>query len=133
MTKKRLTLERLPGAYAAVRLGPEAEVPAWASRGEFTCITRTRQELSLVCAEQDVPPGARAERGLCCLRVDGPLSFSEVGVLSTLAGALAEAGISLLAVSTYDTDYLFVSADREEAAVTALTAAGHAVRPHAST
>lgn len=128
MTARGLTLERLPGGYAVARLEPGAEVPPWAHAGAFTCFSRSHDELSIVCEEARVPPEVRAQRGFLCLRVDGPLDFAEVGVLASLADPLAERGISIFAVSTYDTDYLFLPAQRQEAALQALTEAGHTVR-----
>jgi len=71
-------------------------------------VTRTGDELSVVCLETEAPPAARAEGGWRALKLHGPISFTEVGVLSALTGALAGAGLSLFALSTYDTDYLLV-------------------------
>ena len=86
---------------------PDAAWPATAA-GTLLSITRTADELSVVCPEGDAPPGARVERGWRALKLHGPIPFTEVGVLSVLAGALAGAGLSLFALSTYDTDYLLV-------------------------
>ena len=127
MTTRGLTLQRLPERYAVARLEPEAEVPPWARSSTFACVTRTRHELSIVCDEAHVPAGVTAQRGFCGLRVEGPLDFSETGILASLAGPLAKAGISIFAVSTYDTDYLFVPAAQEHEAVQVLTGAGHTV------
>jgi len=129
MMPRRLTLDRMQGRYAVARLEPQAEVPTWARSSTFACVTRTRHELSIVCDEAAVPAGVTAQRGFCGLCVNGPLEFSETGILASLAGPLAEAGISLFALSTYDTDYLFVPAAQEREAVEVLLAAGHTVRP----
>ncbi len=102
-----LTLRTLPGRFAVCRLEPNAAVPAWAT-GAFVSITRTDEELSIVCAEEQVPPGVEAERGFKLLRVDGPLDFSLVGILARIASALATAGISIFAVSSFTTDHLLV-------------------------
>lgn len=122
-----LRLEVLPGRYAVARLEPTAAQPDWVVGTGFTSISRTPHELSVVCHEARVPDGATSERGFRCLRVAGPLPFSQTGVLASLAGPLAAAGIGILAVSTFDTDYLLVREAELAAATDALQAAGHRV------
>jgi hypothetical protein len=104
-------------------------VPAWVGEGALTSITRTPRELSIVCEERVVPAGERAERGYVALEVAGPLPLGMVGVGAALTVPLADAGISLFAVSTYDTDYVLVKAGSLDAALRALSAAGHVVTP----
>lgn len=99
----------------------------WAESGPVVSITRTPAELSVVCLEATVPSHAEAQRGFRCLRVAGPLDFAETGILESLAKPLALAGISIFALSTYDTDYLLLPGDNLEAAVSALSDAGHTV------
>jgi hypothetical protein len=89
-------------------------------------ITRTAEELSVVCASGSAPRGARIEDGWKALKLEGPIPFEEVGVLSGLAGTLAGAGLSLFAVSTFDTDYVLVKESDLEAARAAFTGAGFA-------
>ncbi len=127
MPEVRLTLSALPESYAVCRLGAESGVPAWAEGGGFVSITRTDEELSIVCAAAEVPGGVRCEGGWRCLKVSGPLDFEMVGVLASLVGPLAAAGISVFAVSTFDTDYLFVREGDLAAATAALKWAGHGV------
>ena len=98
---------RVPGCFAVARLPPEAPVPAWAT-GAVTSITRTPEELSIVCDDEAVPSGVYATRDFAALRVVGTIDFGVVGLLATLTRALADAGVSVFAVSTFDTDYLFV-------------------------
>lgn len=81
----------------------------------------------MVCPEADVPSGVLAEAGWRCLKVQGPLDFALVGVMASLTGPLAAAGVSLFALSTYDTDYLLVKAGNLAQAVDALESAGHTV------
>lgn len=90
-------------------------------------MTRTTDELSILCHESAVPASAAAQRGFRCFKVRGPLAFSEIGVLDSLAHPLARAGISIMALSTYDTDYLFVSEPDLEAAIEVLAGAGHTI------
>jgi hypothetical protein len=125
---RRLSLVCLDGVYAVCRLPAGATVPDWATRGGLWSLTRTPDELSVLCAEAVVPAGVRHEPGWRCLRVAGTLPLGEVGVVSALAGPLAEAGVSVFVLSSFDTDYLFVRAEQWERAVEALRAAGHEVR-----
>ena len=87
----------------------------------------TAADTSIVCASARVPDGVRAERGWRALTVEGPLDFALTGVLAALAVPLADAGVSIFAVSTYDTDHVLVRSDRLADAVEALRAAGHSV------
>lgn len=121
-------LEVLTGVLAVCRLGPDAPLPDWALSSAFLSITRTSDELSLVCPQEVVPPDARCEKGWRCLRVEGPLEFSEIGVLASLTSVLAAAGVSLFALSTFDTDYLLVKEADLQMAATALEKAGHRVQ-----
>jgi uncharacterized protein len=122
-----LTLSLLPDTLAICRLAPDAAVPAWAWTGEPASVTRTRDELSVVCRADAVPDGVPCERGWRCLRVEGPLDFALTGLLAALTAPLAAAGIPVFAVCTYDTDYVMVKADHLERAVEALRGAGHRV------
>lgn len=116
----------LPSAYAVCRLAADAPAPVWAA-GEFVSITRTADELSVVCRADAVPEGVRCERGWRCLRVAGTLDFGMVGVLASLLAPLAAAGVSVFAVSTFETDYLLVKEASLTTAVEALRRAGHTV------
>ena len=80
-----------------------------------------------MCPAASIPEGSVAERGWRCLKVHGPLDFSQTGILSSLAEPLAKAGLGIFAVSTYDTDYLLVKANELHKAVRALRQAGHRV------
>jgi GNAT superfamily N-acetyltransferase len=124
-----LRLVPLEGSYAICRLDAEATLPAWIAGGSFVSVTRTADELSLVCRQEAVPSGVPCERGWRCLRVADTLDFSLVGVLESLLRPLAEAGISVFVVSTFDTDYLFLREGNFLDAVQVLRQAGHAVRP----
>lgn len=115
-------LRHLPGRFAVCRLDPDDPTPS-----EFWSVTRTDDELSVICAEDAVPEGAAVQRGWRGLQVAGPLDFALTGVAAALTAPLAQAGVSLLPVATYDTDYLFVREDDLPRATAALTAAGHTV------
>lgn len=122
-----LTLDVLPEVFCVCRLGPQDPVPAWASGGAFVSVTRTTDELSVVCEQRAVPEGVRTERDFAALKVRGPLDFALTGILASIAKPLADAGISLFAVSTFDTDYVLVRQAALEAAVRALAGAWHQV------
>lgn len=111
MKRKSLRLTLLPEIFAVARLDPAAARPAWLDEASLFSITRTPAELSILCPEPLIPTGVVAEKGFRCFRVEGPLAFSEVGILASLAGPLAEAGVSIFVISTFDTDYLLVPAD----------------------
>ena len=121
------TLTAHPGRYAVCRLAPDAAVPAWAEGEGFTSVTRTAAELSIVCPDERVPERVRREDGWCLLEVHGPLDFALTGVLASLTTPLAEASISIFALSTFDTDYLLVRQTVFDRAVATLRTAGHRV------
>lgn len=118
-----------PERLAIVRLPAESSIPAWAGESAFLSVTRTDEELSVVCRDDAAPPEVMADRGWRCLKVLGPFDLQNtVGVLAALAAPLAAAGISLFAQSTFDTDYLLVRDDQLAAAIAALTESGHTIR-----
>jgi hypothetical protein len=125
-----LDLLVFPERFAVCRFGPTEAMPGWASApGALVVLARTAQEFSIVCDERSVPHEVRAERGFRALMVCGPLPFDTVGILARIAGVLSSAAIPLLAISTFDTDYVLVRDDRLDATVTALRAAGCGVTP----
>ena len=122
-----LKLTLLPDTLAICRLPRDAAIPGWALASDFYSITRTADELSLVCHQRDVPDDVQRDGDWRCLKVHGPLAFSMVGVMASLATPLADAGISIFVISTFDTDYLLVKQAPLESALAALTAAGHSI------
>jgi hypothetical protein len=127
-TVSNLTLEALPAQLAVIRLAPGADIPALPLSGDFLSLTSTPDEISIVCAEEVAPTeGATVARGWRALRVDGELDFALIGILAALTTTLAEASVSVFAISTYNTDYLLVKIDAFARAVSALRAAGHTI------
>jgi len=120
-------LELLAGTYALCRLPVGAGLPEWL-RGTFYSVTVTPTEVSIVCEAARVPAGVPHEPDWRCLEVKGTLDFSLTGILASFAVPLAEAGVSLFALSTFNTNYLLVSNDCLEQAVAALVGVGHSVR-----
>ncbi len=124
---KALELSVLPGEFAICRLDPADPIPDWAMAGEWFAITRTSRELSVVTRQDRVPADVRSVPGWRCLEVQGPLEFSEVGIIASLAGPLAGSGISISVIATHDTDYLMVRENDLDLALETLTRAGHRV------
>lgn len=120
-----MELEVLPGRMAVCRLEADSPVPVWAKGQALFSLTWTADEFSMVCDEDSVPENIPAERGWRVLKVQGPLAFSMVGVLAELSGLLAGAGVSIFALSTFDTDYILVKEERLETAIQALRHRGH--------
>ena len=121
----QLKFRRLAGRFAVCRLEAEGHIPEWAASGQFSSVTRTEDELSIVCPQQSVPADVRAERGWVGLKLEGPFAFSQAGILAAFIGPLAESGVAIFAISTFDTDYVLVKEESVEAAVAALRGAGH--------
>lgn len=121
-----LELELLGRDLAICRLPGDAAVPGWSSEGVgLRALVRTPDELSILCDEGSVPAGVEASGGWRALRVAGKLDLSLTGVLIALLKPLEDAEIPTFAISTYDTDYVLVPADRLDAARSALAGAGH--------
>jgi hypothetical protein len=125
MSRHQLTLRLLPDSLAICRLEPEAPIPAWMPQRAFTAAIRTAEEFSVYCVDSAVPQDVRAERGWRALQLVGPFPFEMFGVIASVAAPLADAGISISVLATYDTDYIFVRAEKLESAVQVLQAGGH--------
>lgn len=115
----------MPGAFAVCRLPAGATLPPWASQGKFFSITRTADELSIVCLAAQVPADIGHEDDWACLKLEGPFPFSETGVLSAFVQPLSDRAIPIFAISTFDTDYVLVKNDWIEKAIQVLQEAGH--------
>ncbi|HUP61600.1 MAG TPA: ACT domain-containing protein [Thermoanaerobaculia bacterium] len=115
-----------PWPLAVCRLDPHAEVPSWV-QGAFVSITRTPEELSIVCDETNVPSDVNAEPGWRAIQVAGPIPFETTGVAAALTAPLAAAGISVFLIATFDTDYVLVKREVLDRAAETLRAAGHQV------
>ena len=124
---RTISLSVVPGMYAVVRLPPETAPPAWAQLGQLCSMTRTTNELSIVCESAGVPADVEKEDGCRALVVDGRLEFGLTGILAAIATPLAAAGVSIFALSTYQTDYVLVPDRDLPRAVAALVQAGHTV------
>lgn len=124
---RKLNLSLLPHKYAVCQFHPDKHIPYWALLGDFVSLTRTHEELSIVCQQDNVPEGIEAERGWCCVQVQGAFDFTVSGVNASLAVPLSEAEISVLAIATYATDYLLIKEANVEQALRVLELAGHLI------
>ncbi len=123
-----LRLSVLQERLAVCRLEPRAEIPPWATSAPFFCVARTPDELSVVCPEEHVPAAITCERGWRALKLQGPFGFELTGVLASVAAPLARCEVGILAIATYDTDYVLVKEEQLDPAIAALRERGHEVR-----
>lgn len=117
----------LPGRFAVLRLDPGAAIPEWAMRGEFFSVTRTDDELSIVCRQQQAAPDVTLSADWVCLKLLGPFDFDETGVVAAVTSIIADEDIGVFVLSTFDGDHLMVKAVDYPAAVSALERRGHVV------
>ncbi len=127
---RKLTVRVRPGRYSVLRFAGDADVPAGvldARIDGLVSVTRTPDELTVVCPEEFAVPADQAASGWRLLTAAGPFEFTLTGIMAALSSALAAAGVPLFALSTFDTDHLLVKADDLVRAVDALRDAGHVV------
>jgi len=126
--RHQLKFRLLPGRFAIVRLAPHASIPEWATKGEFTSVTRSPDELSIVCPLMNLPPEVQSAHRWICLKLEGPFPFSQTGVLLSFIEPLSTKDIPVFAISTYDTDYVLIQ-EEFAWAVDVLREAGHELNP----
>lgn len=127
MKLKKLSLKILPHRMAVCRLEPTAPLPDWIGKAGFYSFTRTEAELTIVCPETHLVPGTTSETGWRCFKVQGILDFDEIGIMLSLTQPLAENGVAVFVISTFDTDYFMVKEKDLAKAIDALTAKGHEI------
>jgi hypothetical protein len=118
---KPMKLFLLPESLAICRLSQDAPIPEWALAGRFYAVCRSEEELSVVCPDGHPPPGVEADKGWRALKVQGPLPLNQTGVVASLSAPLAEAGIAVFVISTFDTDYLLVKEAQISTAIRVLS------------
>jgi hypothetical protein len=125
-----MQIRTLSEDFALARLGAQAAVPDWVAGHDLIAVVRTRDELSIVCRSDAVPAHVDdVQRGFRGLAVVGTLDFGLTGIIAGLTRPLADAGIPIFSISTFDTDYMLVRGDKLEAAKAALAGAGYDVLP----
>ncbi len=123
--KHQLIFRQLSEPYAILRFAPDATVPEWATRGEFHSITRTSEELSVVCPAANLPDDEHSPHRWICLKLVGPFAFSLTGVLLSFIEPLSANGVPIFAISTFDTDYVLIQEEFAGLALSTLQRAGH--------
>ena len=124
--RHQLRFSLISGRFAICQLDPAAPIPDWALRpGKLNSITRSLDELSVVCPEQDVPAGIKSDQGWCCLKLEGPFPFSMTGVLAAFIEPLSANRVPIFSVSTFGTDYVLIKEEFLALAESVLHAAGH--------
>ena len=123
----KLTLEVLADTIGDCKLDTKLAVPTWAYQEEFFSITKTAVKHSIVCSEKNIPDDVLCERRWKALKFRGTLDFGLVGILSRISTTLANAGLGIFAISTYNTDCILVKAKDLQSAITALSNDGHEI------
>ncbi|MBN1427979.1 MAG: ACT domain-containing protein [Anaerolineae bacterium] len=129
MMKPKLKLTLIPELFAICRFHRDEPLPGEVLAAQFYSVTRTCDELSIICPQDCVPTGTRCETGWRVLKFEGPFEFSLVGILHSVTAPLAKAQVSIFALSTYDTDYVLVKETQLETAISVLSACGHVIQP----
>jgi hypothetical protein len=125
----KLSISLLSDRLAVCRLAPDSPLPPWAKQDRpFTSITRANDELSIIIDERAVPAGTKCERGWRLLKVEGPFEFSLTGIVAAIGDPLRDAEVSIMWVSTFDTDHLLVKNENLERCIKALQTYGHQVK-----
>ena len=120
-----LILELLDDTFTIHRFSSSARIPEEVFGEAFFNIVKTKEELSIVCRNSLTLNSERCNQGWSCIKVSGPLDLNTTGILAKLSKVLAEALVSIFAISTYDTDYILVKADKAAEAVAALKSLGY--------
>jgi hypothetical protein len=121
----KLSLHLLNETFTINKLPQFAEIPSILAKGEMCFISRTDEELTIVCPDFMAPNNVQQELGWRCIRVDATMKLEETGILAALVQPLADAGVAVFSFSTFNTDYLFVMEEQLVNAVQALQKAGH--------
>ncbi|WP_026884752.1 ACT domain-containing protein [Clostridium akagii] len=127
MLEKTLTLKLLKEKYGVCRLSAEESIPKWGKNSPFYSITKTVDELSIVCYEDCIPRDIKCEKDWRVLKVQGTLDFSLIGIISSISTILAHEKISIFAISTFDTDYILVKDKDIDNAANALSNEGYEI------
>ncbi|HZZ15483.1 MAG TPA: ACT domain-containing protein [Candidatus Sulfotelmatobacter sp.] len=124
-TRQALKFSQLPGLYVIIRQDFNSPVPGWAMKDEFVSITRTADELSIVCPADHIPKEFSTVPRWICLKIEGPFAFTQTGVLLSFIEPLSSNAVPIFAISTYDTDYVLIPQEHIDPALMLLREAGH--------
>ncbi len=124
----KLSLLVLDPTFAICSLKRDSPLPEWATSSDFYSITRTYDELSIVCPQDQIPANVEINKNWRCLKVQGPLGFSITGILASISMPLSAEGVSVFVFSSYDTDHIMVKQYELEKAIDVLQKAGHTIK-----
>ena len=127
--RKKLALKFrwIEGSFAICQLPPASPVPDWATKESFLSITRTVEELSIVCPQESLPQEVKADKGWVCFKLEGPFPFSQTGVLLSFIQPLSENAVPIFAIATFNTDYVLIKEEFAGMALAVLRQAGHEI------
>lgn len=128
MNNIQLKMKLLEGIFGVCRLSSEDNIPHWCLQSEIYSITKTKDELSILCDLKFIPQGIKCEKPWKALKIEGPLDFALIGILSTISTLLAKNSISIFAISTYDTDYILVKEKDMDNAIKVLSNEGYIIK-----
>ena len=124
----KLKLILLNGEYAIYRFNSEAEIPESVGNKGFYSITKTHDEISVVCLQDNcVTQNKQVNTNWRILKIQGPLDFSMIGIIAEISGILKDNNISIFTISTYDTDYILIKDMDVTKAIEALKTGGHKI------
>lgn len=127
INERKIHMQQLPDRYAVSRLDSKSMIPSWADGEGFVSITRTSDELSVVCLESRVPEEVRSDRGWVCLKLIGPFAFDEYGIVASVIAPVSAAEMGVFVVSTFDGDHLLVKSEDYQKAKQIMTDIGHII------
>lgn len=128
MGTSKLKLKVLKGEFTIHRFPAKSKIPSSVYESDFFTVSKTDDEVSIVCDSSITLQSEKSETGWSCFKVLGPLDFSLTGILAEIASSLAESNISIFAISTYDTDYILVDSKKVELAKGSLVASGYLIK-----
>ena len=125
MKQRQLQLSLLKDKYGICTLPNTAPIPDWALTQSLASITRTEKELTIVCRLEILPSQYQSDLKWRCFKIDGSFDLNQIGVISSISSPLADAGISIYVISTYDTDYFLIQEQNLEKTISVLSSSGH--------
>jgi len=128
MKQRQLQLSLLKDKYGICTLPNNAPIPDWALTQSLASITRTEKELTIVCRREILPSQYQSDLNWRCFKIDGSFDLNQIGVISSISSPLADAGISIYVISTYDTDYFLIQEQDLEKTISVLSSSGHAIK-----
>lgn len=127
MKENKVVLSLIKGTFGVCKLRKTDEVPEWVKNDKFTSVTRTDEELSIVCSQEDIPQEITAELNWKILKIDGILDFSLIGIITKIRSILVENGMSIFVISTFNTDYILIKSEIFDQSISILKEEGYTI------